>query len=207
VLDTRKEINMNQIFYQLDRAHPLSHWGDYGDSLVSGDSDNADGWRQGPLQLYRTGPFIPQITFPGVGVIVVTDALKRKMERSDLKGFTFRPVIKKHIVKLEWEKWDKSAAEPQEFPESGEPEDYIHSNPHSPELANRMPDLWEIVLSEGIESKRTDDRILIKPESWTGNDLFYAQGTLRIYVTEKAKKWLESQVREWVGFSPENSVV
>jgi len=75
---------MKQIFYQLDSVHHLSHWGDYGVSLVSGDSDNTDGWRKGLLQLYRTGPFIPQITFPGVGVIVVTDDLKRKMERSDL---------------------------------------------------------------------------------------------------------------------------
>ena len=198
---------MKQIFYKIDSVHLLSHWGDYGDILVSGDSDNLDGWRKGPLQLYRTGPFIPPITFPGVGVIVVTDDLKRKMESSDLKGLTFRPVIKKHIVYLEWEKWDKSAAEPKEFPESGEPEDYIHSNPHSRGLAERMPDLWEIILSEGIESKRIDDQILIKPASWNESDLFYAQGTLLIYTAVKAKNWLELHVADWVGFSPENNIV
>lgn len=91
-------------FYKLECSHIFSSWGDYGNILVSGDANHRDGLREGPLQLYRTGPFIPPITFPGIGDIIVADDLKKNLEKSGLIGFTFRKVIKKHIVHLEWQK-------------------------------------------------------------------------------------------------------
>src|SRR5919204_782761 len=112
-------------------------WGDYSDILVSGMA--SDLMRQdGMLELERTGPFVPAITLPGPGLIVVTDAFKKSMEGSDLTGFTFRPVIKSRIVRLEWERWDRTADEPEEYPETGEPEDYILGRRHSPQLAKQI---------------------------------------------------------------------
>lgn len=191
-------------FYQLRSSYPLSNWGDYGQILVSGMSKNRDGWLQGPSLLSRTGPFIPPITFPFD--IVVTDELKIKLEESGLTGFTFREVIKHKIVNLDWTKWDQKAEDPQIYPKSGEPEDYITRRRHSQELADQMPDLWEIRLSEGIGVNRKSNEIFIKPATWNGSDIFYAEGTLRAYVTEQAKKWFEEHVGEWVAFEIESKI-
>jgi len=72
-----------------------SMWGDYGDILISGM------W-VGDGELQRTGPFVPPISFPCTGDIVVTNESRRLLESSGLIGFLFRPVTKEHIVRLEW---------------------------------------------------------------------------------------------------------
>lgn len=169
-------------------------WGDYSEILVSGMTSDLDR-QDGMLQLERTGPFVPPISFPGPGSVVVTDALKERLERSGLSGFTFLPVIKKHIVRLEWEKWDQAAEEPQEYPESWEPEDYISERPHSHEVAQQLGDLWEVRLEEHAE--------IIPYQGlahWDGTDWFRAKGQLIEYVSEEAKKWLEDAVPQWVSF-------
>ena len=40
--------------------------------------------------------------------VVVTDEFKHAVEKSGLTGVTFKPIIKKRIVLLEWEKWNKN---------------------------------------------------------------------------------------------------
>src|SRR5262249_14925382 len=50
-------------------------WGDYGDILFHGMTAHLDRHDE-MLQLERTGPYMPPITFPGIGDIVVTDAFK-----------------------------------------------------------------------------------------------------------------------------------
>jgi hypothetical protein len=80
-------------------------WGDYHQILMHGMSCHLD--RAGDLiQLERTGPFVPPISQPGIGDIVVTDAFRKKLEASGLLGLRFQPVIKKLIVHSDWHTWD-----------------------------------------------------------------------------------------------------
>ena len=102
-------------------AAPPHAWGDYGDILVHGMADAQERAADGALELERTGPFVPPITFPGIPAVVVSDPFRRQLEPSGLTGFTFRAVHKTRIVRLEWHSWDQQALEPLEFPESGEP--------------------------------------------------------------------------------------
>jgi len=79
-------------------------WGDYGSILASGMSAHLPR-KDGLMQLERTGPFIPPISLPGIGDIIVTDAFRAELESSGLSGFTFAPVMKARIVELNWEAW------------------------------------------------------------------------------------------------------
>ena len=71
-------------FYTLEEPHDF--WGDFSHYLMHGMATPED-IKNGPLLLYRTGPYILPISFPGIGDVVVTDAFKKKMELSGLKGF------------------------------------------------------------------------------------------------------------------------
>jgi hypothetical protein len=175
------------------RGPALPDWGDYSDILVSGWSirDNKE-----MLELLRTGPFIPPISFPN-DTPVVTEILKTLLMGSGLSGFRFRPVIKRHIVRLEWENWIKTSREPQLYPDTGEPEDYIKGKPHSVESAEQMGNLWEVVL---------EDHADLVPHAgivnWDGTDWFSVRGSCEVYVSARTKDWLRQTVPDWVGFQP-----
>jgi hypothetical protein len=87
------------------------------------------GGTDGPIQLEKTGPFVPPITFPGIGDIIVTDEMKQQMEKAGFRGIAFRPVEKTRIVEVPWHEWDLTAAEPDYYPEGGEPEATFSMNP------------------------------------------------------------------------------
>jgi hypothetical protein len=181
--------------YILESAQP--EWADYGDILIAGMSEHL-GRRDGLIQLERTGPFVPPITFPGIGDIVVTDAFRQMLESSDLTGISFQPIYKARIVHLEWEKWDWQREEPEEYPETAEPEDYILERPHSPELAAAIGDLWELYPQERVDVKRVQTgkqpwevEIMVVLSTWDGTDWFRGNGYRYNYVSERAKVWLE----------------
>jgi hypothetical protein len=82
-------------------------WGDYFHTLAHEDADDLDR-RNGLLELYRTGPFVPPISMP-TSVLVVTDLFRTELMNSGSAGFQFQPVIKKKIVAAEWHTWDQNA--------------------------------------------------------------------------------------------------
>jgi hypothetical protein len=166
-------------------------WGDYGSILASGMSRHLS--REGGLiQLERTAPFVPPITFPASVDIVVTSGFRAKLEASGLTGFTFAPVIKARIVESDWETWDHRAANPKAYPPGGEPEDYILASPHRPELADRLGALWELVPGLG----GTLEEGLLRP---SGTDDFFTAGGFRhCYATQRAMEWLVAHAGEWV---------
>jgi len=183
-------------FFVLDK--PGTVWGDYSDILIHGMSCHLG--KSGELiQLERVGPYVPPISFPGISDVVVTDAFKKQLEMSDLNGLKFKPVIKKHIVRLDWQKWDQKAEEPFEYPEEGEPENYILEKPHSPEMSEQIGNLWEVVL-EKVCKADSGYSVFLDNSSWEGQDLFMAQNRGYIFVTEKAKVWLEQNVTRHVAF-------
>ncbi|SRR5260370_13651023 len=108
-------------------------WGDYGHILQHGIAAHLPS-ADGRLALERAGPYIPPITLPGIGDIVLTSEAQKLLELSALSGFSFLPVEKTLVVELHWETWNLDAEQPAEFPESGEPEDYILGKPHSAQM-------------------------------------------------------------------------
>ena len=191
-------------FYILRK--PYDFWGDYSHYLMHGMAA-PDDLKNGPLLLYRTGPYVPSISFPGIGDVVVTDEFKQKLEKSDLSGFSFRPIIKKKIVDLHWHKWDTTTDDPPEFPESREPEDFINERPHSPELAEKLGDLWEVVITPSASVKKiqpenwlSNMKIYLIADTWKGDDIFRAHDVLYTYLSKKAKEWLEVNAKEYVTF-------
>jgi hypothetical protein len=127
------------------RAAPTQwdHWGDYAAILVHGMTGHL-GRKDGLLQLERTGPFVPSITFPGISDIVLGEAVKRRLE-VELPSLSFRPVLSTRIVLLDWPNWNAILDEPPFLPETGEPEDYVLAQPHDPQLAEQMGRFWELV--------------------------------------------------------------
>jgi hypothetical protein len=196
-------------FYQV-QPRPL--WGDYGTILINGMSGHL-GRSDGRIQLERAGPFMPPATFPGLSDLVVTDEFRRKLEKSDLGHFTYRPVIKARIVDLQWQRWDLNAEDAPEVPETGEPEDYIFGRRHSPKLADEMGDVWEVVLNDGavvdteIARKPWDYDVRVHAGTWNGEHLYWGKMPEAMFgrwiiVTEHGKLWLEENAGEWVRFKP-----
>lgn len=173
-------------WYRLELAKPP--WGDYGRILLSGMTRHEPRGPEGLLRLARTGPFVPPITVvSAANDLLVTDAFRTTLERSSLAGLDFRPVEKARIVRLEWERWDQAADDPQVYPEGGEPEDYIFHRPHDPGLAAQIGPIWEVVLP-GIEER-------------AGADLVRDLSAWRhIYASQRARDWLEQHADQWLSF-------
>ncbi len=152
-------------------------WGDYGHILYHGMSMHSPRI-DGKICLERTGPEIFPITFP-IDVIV-TEQFRQMFTGSGLRGVEFRPVIKHHIVELDWDLWDTTEDEPPEYPESGEPEDYILNRPHSPGAAREMPALFELLPSK------------------SPSDVYHLPGTTIVAVSPKARDWFQAHYADFI---------
>lgn len=103
------------------RVEGPNQWGDYGHILIHGMTAHLPR-KDNRLQLERTGPFMPPITLPGVGDVLVTDVFRSELTESPFAHLDFCGVVKARIVEYHWENWDRKSPEPEEYPESGEPE-------------------------------------------------------------------------------------
>lgn len=56
---------------------------------------------QGAIGIQRTGPFLPPVTFPGIGHVVVTPAVRRAIEDQGLTGASFREVTNHYDLQPE----------------------------------------------------------------------------------------------------------
>lgn len=203
-MNTMRDLNPIYIF----ENKPMP-WGDYGAILLAGMTGHS-GRRDGILQLERTGPFIPPIIESGIGAYVVTDACRRQLEQSGLTGFSFKPVHKKKIVELRWDKWDITRHDPQEYPPEvdgygGEPEDYILENPHNENIAREMGDVWELVSKHcgSIDYVQRGDRILEHDVFFVYNkqcgcDIFSDNNGTYLFLNKSAKQFFESIVGQWI---------
>jgi hypothetical protein len=191
-------------FYRMS-GRSLTRWGDYGDILQHGMTAHL-GRVHNLLSLERTGPYMPPITFPGIGDVVLNAAGRKLLEASGLTGFTFQPVNKTRIVDLPWHHWDLMADRPREYPESGEPEDYILERPSSARAAEEMGDIWELVVPVGAKIGRPREMVksfrelYVERGSWNGADVFRGDGYGGPLVTGRAKAWMEKYFGEYVRF-------
>jgi hypothetical protein len=182
-------------FYRLGPS--IGPWGDYGRILVSGMTSHLPR-QDGMLQLERTGPFIPPISFPGIGHIVVDDQTRRAVEGSGLSGCRFVPIIKRHIVRLDWQAWPTDTPLPPEMPDEGEPENYILERPHDPGCAEALGEVWEIQLDPHADTLRELGAPLIVASTWDETDVFYPRGTRIPTGSEGAVRWLQERYSDWV---------
>jgi hypothetical protein len=160
----------------------------------------------GKLALERTGPYIPPVTLPGIGDIVLTSEAKKLLETSGLSGFSLATVEKALIVELPWEGWDLDAKEPAEFPDSGEPEGYILGKPHSPRAAAALGELWEVLVPRTLTILRrlsivsSYKELQIDQSTWNGADLVRGDGYGSILFSERARDWFSEHWGKYVEF-------
>jgi hypothetical protein len=193
-------------FYVIDGGEVP--WGDYGSILTHGMTGHL-GRSGSQLQLERTGPFVPPITFPGISDIVVTTEMRDAMSRAGFRGIEFRPVIKAHIVEVDWHTWNLKAESPKYYPEESEPEGYILDKTHSEKMSRQIGDLWEVVVSHGVAMERIqkgqktwDVEFHYKPGSRNEADLFSCPQNGYKYCSLGAKLWFEEHFPQWTSFKP-----
>ncbi|MFO0798316.1 MAG: hypothetical protein U0804_12635 [Gemmataceae bacterium] len=189
-------------FYLSGPSHP---WGDYYRVLADGYGAIIDG----VCRVQRTGPFIPPVTFPHA--MVVTDALRADLEASALTGVTFVPVVKQKVVASDWHEWNLKAPNPREYPEEAEPSNYIDRGEHSPAAAEALGTLWavdvlrvaRVTRSEPVD--HTHRHLHLNVESAQGLDFVRSPDVGFLFVSERAKAWLEARVGRWVAFEEANT--
>jgi hypothetical protein len=160
-------------------------WGEYSRVIFHGMASLYRRGLSGELLLERMGPYVPPVTFPSGAAVVVTDGMREALIASDLTGFSFRPVIKKLIVRSRWHEWDLTAPEPKRYPRGGRPENYILTRPHDQDAAEQIGGLWELLPGD-------DDTA----------DIFRRAGPSAVFVSERARRILEARAVEWLVFEP-----
>lgn len=135
-----------------------------------------------------------------------TSDARKTLESSDLTGFHFRAVEKAHIVELHWENWDFDRDELPEYPESGEPEDFISARPHNPAIAAALGEVWEIVVPPTAKILRPQ-RIVnsyrylrVDMETWNGADLIRGEGYGSILFSERSRDFFSEHWGSYLQF-------
>lgn len=178
---------------------PPAPWGDLGHILMQGMADRAP---DGSLLLYRTGPFIPPISFPGWNPVVL-QAVRERMEAEGFTGFEFRRVSKRRIIDLDWRTWDLEAESPAELPEC-EPEDYVLKGKHSAATARELGELWEMYTppTPGLQIEGGSD---FDPAKYRGQDICkMCELGGYTYVSLRLRDWLQANYSEWVQLKAAN---
>ena len=154
------------------------------------------------LQVERSGPYVPPITLPGIHEIVLTDAARRGLERA-IPGLVFRSVMKRRIVRIDWQAWDRASELPPELPGSGEPEDFILEGLHDSEAAEAAGPLWELV-PELVREIQTEAGF--NPAAYRGQDFVCADATGGSgFVSDRLKEALATLDEGWIEFLPTRS--
>ena len=199
-------------FYRLSHS---AFWGDYGRILITGWVDrrrpkcfnlyskNSDiHERTYPLDLHRTGPFMPEISLPGMATIIVSQSCKTMIE--GLLANKFRKVTKKQVVDLDWHKWDWKSDFPETHPHGGEPENYILNKAHSEAVSKQMGEVWELCLELGMYVETRDRStepfsgydLCFDLDTWNGDDVFWVKtlqgGGPWIVVSKRGKEILSN---------------
>jgi hypothetical protein len=139
--------------------------------------------------------------------------MRQRLLTSGLQGLSFYPVIKELIVESQWHNWDRDNPDGYELPEGPDgcdPEDYVLGHPHSQQTADRMGDLWEVRVDRIADAKSVNHR---KPWDYDicifgpfhvlqSIDVFRSIQGGWIFVSARAKQWLEREDSEWLAFTP-----
>jgi hypothetical protein len=203
----------------LHRLRQTAFWGDYGTALARGLPAQRDK-KSGHLLVERAGPFAPPMIFTIESLVgfkvLVTQSLREKLEAANFGDLTFKPTIKKHIVSIPWETWDREARLPWdanarvqgEPPEEGEPSNYVTRGKHSPEAASKMEEIWELVAPDLPFEIERSERVRAFHKRWhvtapkgEHRGLFRPPGDGHIlFVDEAGRRWFEREGQGWIDF-------
>ena len=177
-------------------------WGDYGDTLYAGFAYEENDI----LYVERAGTFTPPV-YNVFNRLLITEELKDKLEKSNLKGFSFVKATIKKLVNIEWHLWDLTAEEPKVYPHGGEPENYIISRKHTPDLIDKVPTIWGLTKLDNstlVGRKQRDvkskDELFIIENTWPERDIFISKGAGYLFFSERAKNWFEDNAKEYIRF-------
>jgi len=161
----------------------------------------------GLLHICRTGPAAPPMTYMGSEELIVTSGFKEWLMTAQLGRFGFKPVVKDHIVKMDWNLWDETTDA--DLPFYDYVEGHLRECPHSVEASNEMGDLWEWIIAPGaimdldLPKGRLGYYRRIHLQTWNGEPVFRATMSKERtdgypVVTEDAKnRILETWPKYW----------
>jgi ribosomal protein L39E len=114
-------------------------------------------------------------------------------------------VIKNRIIRFDWHLWDRTAGAPPEYPDEGEPENYIWEEPHDKSTADDMPDAWELLIPVSNVTYQgdpdDDGPLLTVMENRDYPRWFRTRKEWGdVVVSPSVRDWLESRIPEWVRF-------
>jgi hypothetical protein len=172
--------------YGVTRTHP---WGDYGSALIHGFAERGV---DGSLAISRCGPAAPLAFMPSgtENALVVRDEVRGELSQR-FATLVFRAVEKRHIAAVPWAEWDVHAPRPPVMPEGGEPNNYVHAKAHSPDAAERMGALWEVVAPPLDRDASEGD---------TSRALFTQARKTGIYAGAELAQWLSGRAGDWLAF-------
>jgi hypothetical protein len=136
-----------------------------------------------------------------IGSVVISRRIKEMLEEEQVIGATFCEVVPRKIGR-------RKVKLPAPVPDSGEPEGLMREAPLLKDVTRGGPYYEMIVLNEsgdppGGTPKRICSgcgrpdvdsqtrRLLMRPEMWQGEDIFFLATTLWIIVTDRVKEMLE----------------
>lgn len=148
-------------------------------------------------------PSRPEVDFlwSAVGSVVVSERVRNAIVKSSLKGCVLIPVVPRKIG-------SRSAELPAPIPSTGEPEDLITETSQLLD-PSQVPPYYELVITAqskrppGAEPQAICDlcgrdtydysarKLVMTPEMWNGDDIFFLATTLWIVVTDSVKLLLE----------------
>lgn len=172
-------------------------WGDWGDVLWAGISPH-DAFSN-LVCIERTGPFSPPLYLSNNNFIFTNEA-RLLFKHSSLRGLKFLYEIeKKRIVKLDWHNWDDKQHISNYLDIEGEPEDIILKGRNDYELVDKMPIYWlayieskiHLFIDKKSKSNNPSDYIFVEGAGEC-SDFFIGVERTGIYITQKAKDWIES---------------
>ncbi len=157
------------------------------------------------IRLSRTGPWVPPISFPGAGALVLRARFAGQLEAAHLvKRLIFDPVILEKVVELHWNEWED---EPELYPISDNPDDYVLKGRHSHETLLQMPQLLELFLEPTAHGKMGPVQPGVRglhlfADTWNGDHLFRAHESGENFVTPTGRDWFREHAAEYVDIEP-----
>jgi len=181
-------------YYQLEGG--VAPWGDYGNILWNGWTEETQECGTSKILVSRTGPFVPPITLP-FGRVLVTSEFRKKLATEGFSGLSFVPTEYKKVVHIAWEQWDANAQEPAFYPDTNEPEGYLLEGAHDERLATTMPTLWawNVASTIGLQVQGSN---AFRGERHPGTDV--AREYFIFWISERMKRWLEENGGRWLSF-------
>jgi hypothetical protein len=183
-------------------------FGGFGEFLINGMAKRNG---NGSLELRRTGPFVPPVTFLNwLNTLVVTDPVRRSLTQALPVFPPFQEVVLTHIPEFRWEHWDRTKEVPiEQFPPIQEIEDVIDGQPHSPAAARAIGVLWECkaeplpgVTTELMNQRYygDDDCDIRLTARQCPHQEFFGGSRGDIIVSGRVKECLEQRAEGWLTF-------